>query len=97
MARDFDFESLPTRSGEYYPPNRGPIQKLSTWSHIFRVAEPLYYGCIYGPDKDDAGWSIVAGGIVVAFWPRNSAMDEMYGPNVRSSIENPNVTDASSE
>ena len=97
MARDFGFNSLPTRDGGYHPPNEGPRQKLSTWSHIFRVVDPLYYGCMHEPDMDDAGYSIVAGGIVVAFWSRNSAMNEMYGPGIPLSIESPNVTETFSD
>ena len=97
MARDFEADSLPTRSGGYHPPNRGPIQKLSTWSHILRVVDPLYNGCTLKADGPEAGWSIVSDGIVVSFWPRNSAMNEMYGPDLPLSIESPNITDILSD
>ena len=97
MAKDFGPNSLPTRSGEYRPPNRGPIEKLSTWSHIFRAAESLYNGCMSEAGRAKAGWSIISDGIVVSFWPRDSAMNEMYGPGIRLSIDSPNVTDVLSD
>ena len=97
MAKDFRRNSLPTRSGEYYPPRRGPITKLSTWSHIFRGAAPLYRHCMYELAADEAGWSMVSDGIVVAFWPRNSSMNEMYGPDIQLAIEGSNVTDVLSD
>ena len=97
MARDFGPDSLPTRGGGYHPPYQGPIQKLSTWSHILRVAEPLYSGCMSMAGGAEAGWAIVSDGIVVSFWRRNSAMNEMYGPDIRLSIESTNVTDIFSD
>ena len=97
MAKDFGPNSLPTRGGGYHPPNRGPYQKLSTWSHILRVVDPLYNGCTSEAGGAEAGWSMVSDGIVVSFWPRSSAMNEMYGPNIRLSIESPSVTDVLSD
>lgn len=95
MAKDFRRDSLPTRSGEYYPPRRGPITVLSTWNHILRVADPLWRRCT--SVADEAGWSMVSDGIVIAFWPRNSSMNEMYGPDIRLAIEGSNVTDVLSD
>ena len=92
MAKDFRPNTLPLRSGGYRR-NRGPIQQLSTWYHILRVADPIYHGCMFKAGGAEAGWSILSDGIVVSFWPRNSAMNEMYGPGIRPSIESPNVTD----
>ena len=97
MAKDFGPDSLPTRGGGYYPPNRGPYQKLSTWSHILRVVDPLYNSCPSEAGGAEAGWSMVSDGIVVSFWPKDSAMNEMYGPGSRPSIESPNVTDVLSD
>ena len=97
MARDFEANSLPTRGGGYHPPNQGPVQKLSTWSHILRVVDPLYNGCMFKVEGAEAGWSIASDGIVVSFWPRNSAMNDMYGPDIKLSINSPNVTDISSD
>lgn len=91
MAKDFGRDALPTRSGEYYPPRRGPIQTLTTWHHILRVADLLYRRCILETRDNEAGWSMVSEGIVVALWPRDSAINEKYGPNLQPPIESPKV------
>lgn len=93
MAKDFGRDALPTRSGEYYPPRRGPIKMLTTWNHILRVAEILHRRCILEPPANEAGWSMVSDGIVVAFWPRVSVINERFGPGVQLAIESPNGTD----
>ena len=93
MAKDFGRDALPTRSGEYHPPRRGPIQTLTTWYHILRVADILYRRCILEPPVNEAGWAMVSEGIVVAFWPRVSVINERFGLNIQLAIESPNVTD----
>ena len=94
MAKDFGRDALPTRSGEYYPPRRGPIQTLTTWNHILRVADLLHRRCILERPANEAGWAMVSEGIVVAFWPRYSVINERFGPTIPLAIESPNVTDA---
>ena len=93
MAKDFRRNSLPTRSGDYYPHRQGPTTMLNTWSHILRVADLLYRRCVY----EEAGWSMVSDGIVVAFWPKNSSINEMYGPKFPLVNEGSNATDVLSD
>ena len=93
MAKDFGRDALPSRSGEYRPPRRGPIQTLTTWNHIFRVADLIHQRCILVPTANEAGWAMVSEGIVVSFWPRVSVINERFGLNIQSEIESPNVTD----
>ena len=97
MAKDFKRNSLPTRSGDYYPPRQGPITIMNTWNHIFKVADLLYRRCILEPAENGAGWSLVSDGIVVAFWPNNSTINQMYGPTVQPEIEGSNVTNVLSD
>ena len=98
MARDFAPDALPTEDGGHYRTiNRSPVQ-LTTWFNVFRAAEPLYYGCLYQPTVQDSGWAAVDDNIIVAFWPRQSPMNQQYGGRVlaQSDMDSSNSTSVSS-
>lgn len=101
MRQDFNTRALPLAHGGYLDPGYISIER-STWSEIFQAANRIIDQCIRGSEGPRPGWNTVASasnrndqGIVVAFWPRNSAMNGLFGPGVGVfSSANTNETDA---
>ena len=90
MASDFGRRTLPLDSGAYLQPSDTVLTGVS-WRKVFDSANQVLNQCVRRGQDPLPGWNTVssmASGtsrdeapIIVAFWPRNSAMDTRYGPN----------------
>ena len=60
-------------------PHTLPYQK-ETWGQVLLAGNELFDTCVEGMGM--LGWASVTTNIVVAFWPRGSEMERVYGAKV---------------
>ena len=83
MTRDFARNALPLTSGRFAPTKQAESIQQNSWLFVIRSIEHLLSVCVL--DSGLPGWSMDTKNIVVAFWPRVSAVNEEYGIRVVSS------------
>ena len=88
---DFGSRSLPYEGRGYFEPDKYAIAD-ETWQNVFAAANDIISRCIRTPKDGDPsrgspGWATVRSGdskvgrIVVGFFSRSSAINDLYGPN----------------
>ena len=77
MRRDYAQGVLPLEDGRYLPVGGPPVTQV-TWGGIIDGFKAVIITCVSGSSPRMNGWALV-GDIVVAFWPRNSQIDQLYG------------------
>ena len=78
MRRDFEDDVLPF-SGPMpgYLPGTGFPAHSDKWADVYRVVDRLLHTCVR--ERRRPGWALLGYDIVVAFWPRASYVDQIYG------------------
>ena len=76
MARDFGPRSLPTTDHTYFPTTGSAVSQSDTWESILSTLDSLYTACAI---SGEPGWATVGTNIVVAYWGRQSVMNQDYG------------------
>lgn len=80
MSFDFAPDALPLEEGRFMPTwFTVPYQK-ETWGQVLLAGNELFDTCVEGMGMP--GWASVTTNIVVAFWPRGSEMERVYGAKV---------------
>ena len=82
MAKDFKTDVLPTGIGGFFPTATGKLYQLAKWSLITDKMLAVLAECMRGNALP--GWMLEKGNIVIAFWPKSSIMNGMYGNHALS-------------
>lgn len=81
MTRDFNTNTgLPLESGGFMPTTQTTPFQGETWGEILLAANELFDTCVEA--RGMPGWASVTGNIIVAFWPKGSRIDRVYGAAV---------------
>ena len=61
----------------FFPTDDSYTVQMDEWSIILKALEMVLHSCVL--DDLNPGFHIVDNDIIVAFWPRRSIINEMYG------------------
>ncbi|CAF9943800.1 MAG: hypothetical protein ALECFALPRED_001342, partial [Alectoria fallacina] len=83
MARDFGPTSLPITDHTYFLTTGSMPYQTDTWQSILATLDSLYTACVLG---GESGWATEGRNIVVAYWGRESVMNDDYGIRARAVV-----------
>jgi len=80
MSFDFASDALPLEEGRFMPTRYTLPYQKERWGQVLLAGNELFDTCVEGMGMP--GWASVTTNIVVAFWPRGSEMERVYGAKV---------------